>query len=355
MSRKKCGTPSEVTQSSSLARLAAVAQRHSSKGALLSRAGYLGLAFVFTVVGCSTDEASKSQSGTQPGETEQRLATNGSEESEDVKNPFSRGKRDTRPTKKELSQPPANAERSERDLASVVLKRGQGAARPAPEDIVTVHYTGWTKAGEEFDTTREEGTPRTFPLQLMIEGWIEGIPLMTVGEKRRFWVPAKLAYGAAPRHYKYIPGKQPLGDIVFDVELVGFEAGPTTPKDLVPPQDASVSKSGLASLSLKEMSEGMRPTPEDIVTVHYSGWTASGELYDSSVLKGAPVSFPLHNTLKGWTEGIQLMREGEKRRFWLPAELAYGPAPKGWVYKPGQRPMGPLIFDIELIRIQTSR
>jgi peptidylprolyl isomerase len=76
--------------------------------------------------------------------------------------------------------------------------------------------------------------------------------------------------------------------------------------------------------------------------VHYSGWTTDGKLFDSSVVNGKPATFKLNRVIPGWTEGVQLMVEGEKRRFWIPESLAY--AGQGPVY-------GDLVFDIELIEI----
>ena len=84
----------------------------------------------------------------------------------------------------------------------------------------------------------------------------------------------------------------------------------------------------------------------DNVTVHYSGWTTDGVLFDSSVLKGTPVTLDLNNVIRGWTEGLQLMVEGERTRFWVPEKLAY----KGERGKP----RGMLVFDIDLIRIEPS-
>jgi peptidylprolyl isomerase len=70
-------------------------------------------------------------------------------------------------------------------------------------------------------------------------------------------------------------------------------------------------------------------------------------LFDSSVSRGKPASFPLNGVIKGWTEGVQLMVVGDKARFWIPSALAYGDTPS----RPGA-PIGPLVFDIELLSIR---
>ena len=84
--------------------------------------------------------------------------------------------------------------------------------------------------------------------------------------------------------------------------------------------------------------------PTSNVVVHYSGWTPDGKMFDSSVARGAPLTFALDHVIAGWTEGLQLMVTGEKRRLWIPEQLAYQ----------GRRgfPMGMLVFDVELIKIQ---
>jgi peptidylprolyl isomerase len=73
----------------------------------------------------------------------------------------------------------------------------------------------------------------------------------------------------------------------------------------------------------------------------------NGKMFDSSVTRGETTSFPLNGVIKGWTEGLQLMVEGEKTRFWIPGELAYGNEPT-----PGGRPYGTLVFDVELVKIK---
>lgn len=111
-----------------------------------------------------------------------------------------------------------------------------------------------------------------------------------------------------------------------------------------PPADATVTPSGLASRQL-DAGTGMRhPGPRSRVLVHYSGWTTDGKMFDSSVSRGEPIAFGLSQVIAGWTEGVRLMVEGEKRRFWIPEPLAY----RG---RPGA-PAGMLVFDVELIRIE---
>ncbi len=239
----------------------------------------------------------------------------------------------------DVAAPPADAERTASGLASKVLTPGTGKKHPAATDKVEVHYTGWTTDGKMFDSSVARGKTSSFPLNRVIKGWTEGLQLMVVGEKRRFWIPQDLAYGGRP-------GK-PAGMLVFDVELLGITEAPKpppVPEDVAAaPADAEVTKSGLASKVLKAGTGTEHPKASSRVKVHYSGWTTDGKMFDSSVTRGKPASFPLRGVIKGWTEGVQLMVKGEKRRFWIPGKLAYG--------NQAGRPQGMLVFDIELLEI----
>ncbi len=116
------------------------------------------------------------------------------------------------------------------------------------------------------------------------------------------------------------------------------------PDDVVaPPKDAEKSSSGLASKVLVKGTGSKHPIATSTVTVHYTGWTTDGTMFDSSVVRGQKSTFPLNRVIKGWTEGLQLMVVGEKRRFWIPADLAYG--------ENGRVP-GMLVFDVELFEFQ---
>jgi peptidylprolyl isomerase len=90
----------------------------------------------------------------------------------------------------------------------------------------------------------------------------------------------------------------------------------------------------------------VNPKATDRVRVHYTGWSKDGKMFDSSVMRGQPTTFGLNQVIKGWTEGVQLMKVGDKARFWIPGNLAYGDKPK----RPGA-PSGQLTFDIELLQI----
>jgi FKBP-type peptidyl-prolyl cis-trans isomerase len=130
--------------------------------------------------------------------------------------------------------------------------------------------------------------------------------------------------------------------------LVSGSCGGDAPADVAaPPADAQRSGSGLAWKVLTPGKGTRHPRPDSAVTVHYSGWTTDGELFDSSVKRGEPISFSLDQVIPGWTEGLQMMVEGERRRFWIPGGLAYDNSSR-----PGA-PKGMLVFDIELIRIDS--
>ena len=100
------------------------------------------------------------------------------------------------PAPDDVATPPADAITTESGLKSRVLTAGTGTAKPAPTDLVTVQYTGWSAEGRMFDSTYSRGKPSTFPLDRVIPGWREGVQLMVAGEKRRFWIPEALAYAA---------------------------------------------------------------------------------------------------------------------------------------------------------------
>jgi FKBP-type peptidyl-prolyl cis-trans isomerase len=183
------------------------------------------------------------------------------------------------PAPEDVAKPPADAATTASGLASKVLQPGKGNAKPAATDLVTVHYTGWTTDGKMFDSSHARNAPSTFPLDRVIKGWGEGVQLMTVGEKRRFWIPQTLAYNGQPG--------RPAGMLVFDVELIDMSPSPrVAPPDVgAPPSDAKRTASGLAYKSLRAGKGGQHPDKSNTVTVHYTGWTTDGKMFDSSVAR----------------------------------------------------------------------
>jgi peptidylprolyl isomerase len=242
------------------------------------------------------------------------------------------------PAPPDVAAPPPDAVKEASGLVSKKLVPGKGDKTPGPQDMVTVHYTGWTTDGKMFDSSYARGKPSTFGVNQVIKGWGEGVQMMVVGEKRRLWIPQDLAYrGQAGR---------PAGMLVFDIELLEISPNPTiAPPDVSgPPSDARRTSSGLAYRVLKAGTAKDHPSKTSQVTVHYTGWTTDGKMFDSSVQRGQPATFGLDEVIAGWTEGVQLMVEGEKTRFWIPQRLAYDG-------KAGA-PSGMLVFDIELIAIR---
>lgn len=242
------------------------------------------------------------------------------------------------PVPPDVAAPPADAMRTPSGLASRVVVPSTGTEKPTATDIVTLHYTGWSSDGKMFESSRTTAAPPMFALNRAMVGMRECVQQMTVGETRRCWMPQELAYrGQAGR---------PAGTVVFDIELIETRRAPNVPPSDVaaPPSDARRLPSGLAYKVLKPGTGNRMPTASSRVTVHYTGWTTDGKMFDSSIARGMPATFGLGDVIRGWTDGVQLMTEGERTRFWIPQDLAY----RG---QPGS-PRGMLVFDIDLIRIE---
>jgi len=236
---------------------------------------------------------------------------------------------------RDLTAPPADAQKSADGLISKQLVAGTAGEHPAATDLIHIRYAVWKASdGSVVDYTRTE-IPTFVDMTKLLPGMREMFEQMTPGEKRRAWIPASL--GA---------GKIKEGDMfVVDGELVDVVHPPATPADVAaPPADATKTGSGLAYKILSPGTGTVHPRKRDKVLVNYSGWTTDGQMFDSSIMKGEPVELSLEQVIPGWVEGIQLMTEGEKVRFWIPQKLAY----KG---QPGM-PAGTLVFDVELIKIR---
>ena len=130
------------------------------------------------------------------------------------------------------------------------------------------------------------------------------------------------------------------------VEKPAAPAAPPAPADVkAPPPDAATTASGLASKVLQRGTGDRHPGPTDLVTIHYTAWTGDGRTLDSTVGRGQPSALPMKTLAPGLAEGLQLMVVGERRRLWLPPSLTSAM---------GTRPVGPLVFDMELLAIEPS-
>lgn len=241
------------------------------------------------------------------------------------------------PAPPDIGAPPNDAMKSSTGLISKMIKPGSSDEKPIATDVVTVNYTGWRSDGMMFDSSVARGQASTFPLDKVMAGWRECVMLMTIGETRRCWVPQALAYnGRAGR---------PTGTVVFDIELIDFRPSPLIPPPDVkgPPDDAKRTPSGLAYKVLRPGKGTRSPSPFSQVLVHYTGWTTEGRMFDSSVPSGMPRSLRLDEVIKGWSEAVPMMTEGERMRLWVPEKLAY---------EGKSDPKGMLVFDIELVAIQ---
>ena len=243
---------------------------------------------------------------------------------------------------------------TESGLQYKVLTQGpEGGVSPVASDLVTVHYVGTLRSGAEFDSSRARGEPASFPLNRVIRGWTEGLQLMSEGDAYRFFLPPDLAYGASGSG----PLIGPNEALIFDVELIkvqnperNLEKANDFLAENARKEGVQTTGSGLQYLVLSEgAGDGKSPSASDTVEVHYQGTLLDGSEFDSSYKRGETIEFPLNRVIPGWTEGVQLMSEGDKYRFFIPPALGYGE--RG---TPGG-PIGPneaLIFEVELVAVK---
>jgi peptidylprolyl isomerase len=231
-------------------------------------------------------------------------------------------------------------------LKYIIVEQGSGEA-PQAGELVQVHYTGTLEDGTKFDSSLDRGEPFQFPLGMgrVIPGWDEGLALLNVGGKAKLIIPPELAYGEQGAG-GVIP---PNATLIFDVELVGIQPGPPEAPTEVDASDLVTTESGLQYYDFEEGS-GDSPEEGQTVSVQYTGWLEDGTMFDSSMLRGQPIQFPVGvgQVIPGWDEGVASMKVGGKRQLIIPAELAYGEEGAGGVIPPGAT----LIFEVELVDVQ---
>lgn len=230
-----------------------------------------------------------------------------------------------------------------------------GQEKPSTGDRVKVHYTGYLfengEKGKKFDSSVDRGQPFEFQLGKgqVIRGWDEGIAQLGKGDKATLIIPAELGYGSQGAG-GVIP---PNATLLFEVELIDFKSPVKAEPFAVEGKKVEKTASGLEYIVLSK-GTGAQAEKGKTVSVHYTGYLSNqgkcGQVFDSSVERGEPIEFPLGQgyVIKGWDEGIALMKVGDKMRLIIPADLGYGAAGAGGVIPPNAT----LIFDVELMGVK---
>ena len=227
--------------------------------------------------------------------------------------------------------------------------------------LVTVHFKGWMikdstdlfgswendpkRMAFSIGNSYERNQPAKFVLgtSSFVKGIDEGIVGMKKGGVRTIIIPSELAYAD-----KGIGGIPPNTDLKMTIELLDVKDRIVAKPWDVPESKFKSTPSGLKYAVVKDGS-GDYADSGDVVTVNYSGYLENGNLFDSSVERDEPISFVLgmQQVMKGWEEGLRLMKEGSKVRFIIPPELAYGRIALEKI--PAN---STLIFDVEMLDIQ---
>ncbi len=239
--------------------------------------------------------------------------------------------------------PPPTAARLSAGGARLQLA-GDGARGIQDAHRIKVRYRAWDARGARVDGGGEAGQVASWLPRALPEGLSEAVGDMGVGQTWRVWLEGSSLEGSRLEGASLAPGAA-----VYDIEVLEALtlSVPRAPSDVAgAPASAEVTASGLASRVVEPGTGARHPTAASTVTVHYTGWTTDGAMFDSSVTRGREATFPLNRVIPGWTEGVQLMVPGEIRRLWIPADLAYGQNPR-----PGA-PAGDLVFDVELLAIE---
>ena len=163
----------------------------------------------------------------------------------------------------------------------------------------------------------------------------------------------RAVYEDKEKKMTYDEAKQVVQDFFTELEAnagaMNEELGKKFLEQNAQQEGVKVTASGLQYLVLKE-GNGVKPGPNDAVTVHYTGRLIDGTVFDSSVERGEPATFAVGQVIPGWVEGLQLMSEGAAWRLFIPSNLAYGPHGTGPI-----QPNSTLIFDVQLIKVENKK
>lgn len=247
-------------------------------------------------------------------------------------------------------------------LYFINIRDGKGP-KPKNGDVLTINFKVMLMDGSVlYDSWEEEPVQFEFGKRFDTQGLVEGISMMKEGQMAHLIVPSNLAFGEYGRQGLI----EPYSTLLYDVEILEIKDQEEIKKETIrqmainkKESDAFLAKnatrdgvvvlpSGLQYKVLESGEGTVSPSASSRVKVHYTGTLIDGTKFDSSVDRGRPSEFGVNGVIAGWTEALQLMKEGDKWQLYIPSDLAYGENPR-----PGG-PIGPnmaLIFDVELLEI----
>jgi peptidylprolyl isomerase len=207
-----------------------------------------------------------------------------------------------------------------------------------------LRFVARAKDGAIFARSAADSSPDIECVRQLTPGVSETVRQMVVDEQRRAWVPARLNATTVDS------GEAPARaiDLIYEITLVGIIKAPPTPSPLKSPAaGARKLPSGVAVKWLSKGAGKVHPAPSNRVSLHQTSWTTDGALFESTVMAGQPATYVVAELLPGVRDGVEQLVVGDRARFWIPAELAYGKKPK----RRGQ-PAGNLVYDVELLSLE---
>ncbi len=242
--------------------------------------------------------------------------------------------------------PKANPEATKTTASGLkyeVLTQGEGELLQA-KDVFDLDYAYWDANEKFLEGTFSSGRNIKGRIDDMRLIFLKEAPLlMRKGSVLRFEVASHLCFPKT----EPMPPEHPLSKTtIWTLKLTDISKPAPAPEFSMPKADElTTTKTGLQYQVIKE-GEGAIPRINSKVTVHYAGWLTDGSMFDASYQRGEPSSFGVTQVIAGWTEGLQLMREGSIYKFVIPSELAYGE--KG---RPSIPANSTLVFQVELIKV----
>jgi peptidylprolyl isomerase len=238
---------------------------------------------------------------------------------------------------------PAAQKKTDSGLKYEVVAAGTGDA-PGEDEVLEMKYALWNQKGVLLDCSHRTGATVKFPrADLPLPFMKEAAPLLRKGARLRFEVPAELCFGAKDQG----PALPANSVTIWELELVGtIKPLPVPPFAMPDDSKLTTTASGLR-YEVVEAGEGASPKMGGRVLVHYAGWFTDGKLFDSSYGRGEPAEFRVGTVIKGWNEGLQLMKPGAVYRFVIPPQLAYGAQGQ----PPKIAPNTTLVFLVTLVKV----